>query len=232
MRKPRFLEFLGMAGREGISSIVIAAILFGVAVYEHVRDHNVAAIGFGVLTVLMFCYGAYCAWSKEHKLFLELQARAAKPQIIFTATSLPDSSWDQPESISRNPPPIFTVTHVGGEPARFIQVQRIQSAREAATDNLYVQFDQIDFLDSAKREAHPNFELFLTGRSRGKGRAGHLGFLFFQMDAARDKRHSLTVDYPITVTFDWNGQMLEEKVTLTWNAATQTLKTSRPTARS
>jgi hypothetical protein len=224
MSKPSFWQFLRTTGSLGLGSVFFCVAGLAIGLFEHAYRAVTVSV-FVALTIAAFLWGSYLSWLKERQQVAELQLKAARPKLIFTATPLPDSSWDQLEQSARQSAPIFTVTHVAGDVARFIQVQRIQSARKADADRLYVQFDQIDFLDSVKREENPNFELFLSGRPRGKGKAGNLGFTFFQMDA--DVQKSSTVKYPVTVTYDWNGQMLQEKVTLTWNAITQSLKTSR-----
>jgi hypothetical protein len=131
---------------------------------------------------------------------------------------LPSSKWPKLEG---TPPEVFTLTHIGGDAARFIKISPLQSARG---HNLWVSFDEIDLLDSATREVHPNFTLVIAGERRFADRAGNLYYVFFARDAAILKKQ--TVDYLVTVTFRWNKESIEDKVILTWNNSTQTLTTA------
>jgi high-affinity Fe2+/Pb2+ permease len=82
MAKPRPIEFLVTAGLLGGGSVVLAIILFIVAVTEHFRDHNVAASIFAGLTVVFFCLGAYWAWDRERDKYEAEVTRHGTPQFL------------------------------------------------------------------------------------------------------------------------------------------------------
>jgi hypothetical protein len=75
LNEHRIIGFLRTAGRLGGGSVVLAVILFVITGYEHFANHNIVATYFTVLGVVFFCIGAYLAWLKEHKSFLNLQEK-------------------------------------------------------------------------------------------------------------------------------------------------------------
>lgn len=140
----------------------------------------------------------------------------SRPKIVFRATRLPSSKWF---TLEGTPPGVFTLTHIGGDAARFITIEPIQSA---LGKKLWVVFDQIDLLDSSTREVHPSFALLIGEQKRSANEVGNLIYVFFKKDAGEKE----TVDYPVSVKFRWDKELIEERVTLTWNSSTGTLTTS------
>jgi hypothetical protein len=81
MAKWRPIEFLASAGPLGISSVGLATVLFVISIMEHTQDKNVPATIFFVLGGLVFCYGAYLAWSHERDRYLELEKSIEKADL-------------------------------------------------------------------------------------------------------------------------------------------------------
>jgi hypothetical protein len=73
MTKLRVIEFIKTAGWLGGGSVMLAIILLGITIWEHIRSQNVATIVYGVLVMIFFSFGCYIAWSKERDKF-ELEA--------------------------------------------------------------------------------------------------------------------------------------------------------------
>jgi hypothetical protein len=128
------------------------------------------------------------------------KGESGKPHIVLTA---------------ENGSP-FTLVHLSGGVAQHIQVEPIQSA---LGKNIWVRFGGVDVLSAAKPEAHPSFRLDLHGFAKRNNDMGLLGAALFSGDA----RGCQTVDYPITISFNWNGKRLVERQVLTWHYATKTL---------
>jgi hypothetical protein len=110
----------------------------------------------------------------------------------------------------------FRLVHLGGGAAQHVQVEPIQSA---LGKNIWVRFGAVDFLSLAKPEVYPSFRLYIHGIAKENSDMGLLGAGLFSGDAVGRS----TVDYPITISFHWNGKRLKERQTLTWHYATKTL---------
>jgi len=85
---------------------------------------------------------------------------------------------------------------------------------------------QIDLLDNTIREAHPRYDIYIAGCKWGKDKVGNMGYLLFKQDA--EAMSSSTVEYPISIRFRWKNQRCEAKVTLVYDALTETLFTMPP----
>lgn len=125
---------------------------------------------------------------------------SGKPKIMLTAQD-------------REP---FTLVHLGGDAAQHIQVEPMQSA---LGKNIWIRFGAVDFLSVAKPEVCPSFRLYIHGIPKKNCDMGLLGAALFSGDAMGNQ----TVDYPVTISFHWNGKRLSERQTLTWHYATKTL---------
>jgi hypothetical protein len=69
-------------------SVILAAILLGVSIYEHARDKNVVAYIFVVIAALVFCVGAFIAWSEENKKYLAEKAKHDAPNFQLNIESI------------------------------------------------------------------------------------------------------------------------------------------------
>lgn len=113
----------------------------------------------------------------------------------------------------------FMIVHLGGGAAQHIQIEPISSA---LGKNIWVRFDAVDFLSAAKPEAHPYFRLDLHGFGKPHTDMALLRAALFHGDSVGRQ----TVDYPVNISFHWNGKPMMERHTLTWHSATKTLTTS------
>lgn len=69
-----FAKFFKDAGYYGGGSVVLAIILFAIAIWEHASGKNIATWWLELIAVLVFCYGCLVAWYKEYKGGLEKDA--------------------------------------------------------------------------------------------------------------------------------------------------------------
>jgi hypothetical protein len=84
----RFLAFLAAAGVYGVASVLIAAILLGISIFEHARDKNVVAYIFVVTAALAFCVGAFIAWLEENKKYEAEKAKHDAPNFRLQIESI------------------------------------------------------------------------------------------------------------------------------------------------
>jgi len=84
----RFLAFLAAAGMYGMASVLMAAILLGISIYEHIRDRNVVAYVFVVIAALVFCVGAFAAWSEENNKYQAEKAKHDEPNLGLQIDSI------------------------------------------------------------------------------------------------------------------------------------------------
>lgn len=68
---------------------MLAIVLFGITLYEHIEDHNVAATVLCSLGVFFFCFGSYLAWDKERALKekAELTLSNRNPEFVLGCTA-------------------------------------------------------------------------------------------------------------------------------------------------
>lgn len=71
-------DFFLAAGFLGGGSVILAIILFTVAVIEHYRDRNVGATWLFVIGCLAFCFGAFSAWQEERRAVGEKSSEVTK----------------------------------------------------------------------------------------------------------------------------------------------------------
>jgi len=161
---------------------------------EYVKPHPNIVIALFVIGALMVLAPAV------QRFFPVFREEGERPRIMLTAQD-------------REP---FRLVHLGGGAAQHIQVEPIQSA---LGKNIWVRFGAVDFLSGAKPEVYPSFRLYIHGIAKGNSDMGLLGAGLFSGDAVGRS----TVDYPITISFHWNGKRLKERQTLTWHYATKTL---------
>ncbi len=84
----RFLAFIAAAGNYGVASVVIAAVLLTISIYEHTRDKNVVSYVFVVIAALVFCIGAFIAWSEENKKYEAEKAKHDEPNFGLRIESI------------------------------------------------------------------------------------------------------------------------------------------------
>lgn len=84
----RFLAFLAAAGIYGVASVILAAILLVISIYEHARDKNVVSYVFVVIAALVFCVGAFVAWSEENKKYEAEKAKHDEPNFGLRIESI------------------------------------------------------------------------------------------------------------------------------------------------
>lgn len=73
-------QFLVAAGALGGGSVILAIILFIVAVIEHLRDRNVGAAWLFMIGCLAFCFGSFAAWKDERASLDERTAQVNQLQ--------------------------------------------------------------------------------------------------------------------------------------------------------
>jgi hypothetical protein len=84
----RFLAFLAAAGVYGVASVILAAILLVISIYEHARDKNVVSYVFVVIAALVFCVGAFVAWLEENKKYEAEKAKHDEPNFGLQIESI------------------------------------------------------------------------------------------------------------------------------------------------
>ncbi len=107
-----------------------------------------------------------------------------QPHLIFTATQQTARHWGAK--------PVFTLNHLSGEAAEYIEIDPIRSARG---HNLWIRFDRIPFLNSEQREAAPSFWLDIGGIDV-ENKVDNLRYVFFKRDAELTNKESNS--YPVT----------------------------------
>jgi hypothetical protein len=135
-----------------------------------------------------------------------------QPHLMLTPTQESGKRWTDK--------PVFTLHHLSGEAAEYIEIDPIQSARG---HNLWIRFDPIPFLNSDQREAAPSFWLDIGG-IKVENKVDNLRFVFFRRDAQLQDKESVT--YPVTVRFRHGIERLTEQFRLTWNENKQKLTVS------
>lgn len=221
MGKPRVFEFLKTAGTLAGTGVLVAIALFVVSFYEHLNDHNVRASVLTIVAIVCYCWGAYSAWSNERERFEALEVKAARPQIVFIATGEPQDRWFHFKTSSL--PPLFELTHLGGEAAQFIQIEPLTSLHSR---NVRLEFEQIQFLDAFKRTVVLPFKLLLSGQEiNPSDKVQNIAVVFFEADAALFPEQK-KLDYPVTIKFKWNDHWESDTVILSWNSVKETLQTS------
>lgn len=85
----RFTAFLKGAGTYGGGSVVLAIILFAVAIGEHAKDKNIGVGWLEYLALGFFCFGAYKAWDNTDKRLQESirQLKAQLPNVVVEIIS-------------------------------------------------------------------------------------------------------------------------------------------------
>jgi len=177
-------------------------------------------IAYAGLALLLAGFSAYRIWLTEHNRAdaAETKIEQLRPSITFRATGERMGRWGLME-----PGDIFTLTHLGGEAAQYVQIEPIESANGK---KLCVAFNQIDLLDNTIREAHPRYDIYIAGCKWDKDKVGNMGYLLFKQDA--EAMSLSTVNYPILIRFRWKKQRCEAKLTLVYDALTETLFTMPP----
>lgn len=122
-------------------------------------------------------------------------------------------------ALTTEPGRTFALVHLGGEAAQHIQVEPIRSILGKP---LWIRFDPVDFLTEQRHEVFPTYRLDIGGHLKGEGDRGMLEAVLFCGDAEGRE----TVDYPVTISFEWKGREMTERQTLTWHSASMTLTTS------
>lgn len=132
-----------------------------------------------------------------------------QPHLTFIATKETGRHWRDR--------PVFTVNHLNGEAAEYIEIDPIQSARG---HNLWIRFDTIPFLSSDTKEAAPSFWLDIGG-IKDEDNVENLRYVFFKRDAEKTNQDS--VSYPVTIRFRHGTEKLAQQFRLTWNQDSQKL---------
>jgi hypothetical protein len=178
------------------SGIAVLAIAFGLD-FERMRTHAHVIDALYLIAALLFAVALFdwiiSFWRKRED---------DKPRIALSA------------QIGK----AFALVHLGGDSAQHVQIEPIQSNLGRP---LWIRFEAVDFLNSARPEAYPHFKLDMQGMQR-ESDMGKLGFVFFGRDAAGKE----TEDYPIRISFLWKGRKMMESQTLTFHTGTLILTTS------
>jgi hypothetical protein len=72
-------RFVQAAGTIGAGSVALAIVLFGVSIYEHLRNKNLPAYWLLFTAAVFFSFGAYRAWATEHDALSCEREKNAKP---------------------------------------------------------------------------------------------------------------------------------------------------------
>jgi len=91
----RFLSFLAAAGNYGVVSVAITAVLLTISIIEHTRDKNVVAYWLLFIAALVFCVGAYIAWSEENKKLEAEKAKHDAPKFTLNIETIVTAYWEQ-----------------------------------------------------------------------------------------------------------------------------------------
>ena len=166
--------------------------------------------------MLSYFLAAYSAWKEQQQKAAEAQRKLEdrRPQIAFSAATSEAKMW-------RYEAAMFTLAHLGGDAAQFIQIQPVQSARGG---KLWITFAQVDFLDQGRNVANPDFNLDIAGEVGNKyihDKTGNLYYVFFKREATKQE----TADYRIKITFKWNEKSLEKTYVLRWHKSSEVLTT-------
>jgi hypothetical protein len=155
---------------------------------------------------LIFALGRTAYEEHKGRIGAEKKLDTLRPRL--TLLVIKDShSWFKYEHI-------FTLRHLGGEPAQYIQVQPILSAIPAQRPGITVKFHQVDFLDSSHKEESVGY-VFHIGNERCRPEDhSNLRYIFFQRDS--EKLTGFQLDYPIVIRFKWDSEWLEQKLILNW----------------
>jgi hypothetical protein len=183
----------------GAGAWVVAVMLgFGASAWpEYIRPHPYAVIALGLLGAILL-FVPLVQW-----FFPIFKDETGRPNLALT-TQFGGK---------------FALVHLGGDAAQHIQVEPIRSVLGR---NLWIRFDAVDFLNSAEPEVSLGFRLDLRGILKTDRDMGVIGASLFRGDAMGRE----TVDYPVTILFQWNGKRIKERHTLTWHSATGKLATS------
>jgi hypothetical protein len=77
----KFYLFLATAGKEGMALMGSGLASFIGGVVQNVRGSSLSSLGLVILAVLLFGWGAYITWSREHTKLQEEEAKNGKPEI-------------------------------------------------------------------------------------------------------------------------------------------------------
>src|SRR5437016_5108122 len=114
-------KFFKDTGLYGGGSVILSILLFAVTIFEHSKNHNVAAFWLGVLAVVFFCGGSFVAWNKESKKAINLEERIydGRPILVLKVFRVGGRRDDAP--------PIWTfgMENCGTRPARWIRIKSI-----------------------------------------------------------------------------------------------------------
>ena len=88
MHARRFIQFLISAGSAGVTSMVVALVLFVISIVEHVRGANLTSYVLVCVAALMFSVGAYSAWAKEHEQYESEKEKHDNPNLELNVVSI------------------------------------------------------------------------------------------------------------------------------------------------
>lgn len=138
-----------------------------------------------------------------------------RPHLAFYSTQKTSANWF-------SEPHLFSVSHLGGDAAQYIQIDPIESARNG---NVRILFDEIPFLDQHMKNGAPRFWLDIGGRWVAHDKAGNVRFVFFQRDSTSLGKP--IVEYPVTIRFKWGKEEIKERFRLTWDQTRERLSVTQ-----
>lgn len=94
-----FVRFIKATGRFGGGSVVLAIVLFGISIYEHLIGKNVPAYWLVLAAGVFFVVGAYDAWLSADKAFARESAKSIQPLLRI---ELVRAFFDVSKSENRN----------------------------------------------------------------------------------------------------------------------------------
>jgi hypothetical protein len=169
------------------SVVLVAALGFMYAGWpDRIRLHPHVVIGLAAVGVLMMLAPAI---QRIRPIFKDSLSFASQPKLAFSA----DLQG-------------FYLTHLGGEAARFIEIDPITNSTGSS-----VRFDRVDFLEVGnKRPLSYRLVIFTSGKT---AKMEKVIFMMFRRWGNRGD-----VELPVTIRFRWNKALLEEKIVLKWVA--------------
>jgi hypothetical protein len=161
IRKSKPVEFLQAAGKLGMGSVILSLLSFGVTAWEHINARNVGASVFGFLTILLFCFGAYWAWSEERdrREAIEEKCFDERPKMgLKLISSEGRKAWNDALD-SQQPPAQFSMQYLSGRVATAVCFDPIASKNGKYS----LRFDAIPYVEGPVQKPM-SFEVWEDGK--------------------------------------------------------------------
>jgi hypothetical protein len=182
-------RFFAEAGKLGMGGVIFAFFFWVISLIEHVQDKNIPALRYFVCGCVAFCFGCFMAWRKADD-----RANERRPKLGFSADYQ-----------------AFYITHLGGDPARFIEIEPIAKQPENP-HSTKLHFDPVDFLSSAMTACQKALSARLEILP-GEKIQTDMGKVLAVMFSAYSQP---SASFPVKIRFRWDQEEVEEQIMLTW----------------